>query len=328
MNLEARHEDGDDVTAVPAIGDNNAPVDGANQNVLVEEDDESDNSEEDEEDTIPRVIENIDDPRRMKLTQEERVWALEIKEMIENSPELDTKYNDFMYAQMAIITKGDLEDAMNRAHGLQDFRREYKILDTLEQGHMCMKKFIEILPLHWLSFSFSPSEGTYILVHDVSKIDTNLLNTVSKVETWMAASYYLHTSFSADMACIRRGCISMAECEGMDWTKKQDFKLIQAMISQLLTVYPFIGEFRGFHTGTVFNVLASILRRILPSDFKDTFRTGYRFEGRLDSFYLIPDVPTANRRLISRLCETLKRRYDNEQNFFLTEENGAVQVAR
>ncbi|CAB9511534.1 expressed unknown protein [Seminavis robusta] len=323
MSLQAGQEDGDDVTAVPAFGDDNAPapVDGANQNVLVEEDDGSHNSEdedeeEDDEETIPRVIGNIDDPRRMKLTQEEHEWALEIKEMIANSPELD-KYTDFMCAQMAIITRGDLEDAMHRAHGLQDFRREYKILDTLEQGHMCMKQLTELLPLHLLSFSFSPSEGTYILAHDLTKIDTKLLNTVSKVETWMAASYYLHTTFSADMASIRRGCIAMVECEGMDWTKKQDFKLIQAMLRQLLTVYPFIGEFRGFHTGTVFNVLASILRRILPSEFKEKFRTGYRFDGRLDSFYLMPDVPTANRRLVSRLCETLKRRYDNEQTFSL-----------
>ncbi|CAB9511533.1 expressed unknown protein [Seminavis robusta] len=269
-----------------------------------------------EEDPIPRVIGDIDDPRRMMLTREELEWALEVKELIENTPELDN-LPDMMYAQIAIITKGNHEDAFRRAWLLQEFRKEYNILDTFEEGLQMVTKLVEILPLMLLSFSFSPSEGTFVVVNDMCKLNTTVLNTPRRVRMWMASSYYIHSALSADVASIRRGCIAVVECEGMDWTKKQDFKLLQAMFSQLLTVYPFTGEFRGFHTGTIFNIMASTLRRILPRHLKSMVQTGHTCEGRLDTFYLVPDVLSANQRLISRVTSALQMRYENERTFSL-----------
>jgi hypothetical protein len=106
--------------------------------------------------------------------------------------------------------------------------------------------------------------------------------------------------------------------EGMDWTKKQDFKLLQNVTCQLLIVYPFLGECRTFHTGMAFNLMASMLRKLLPASLKNKFLTGLTFPGgRLNKFYLMPDVDTANKRIMSRLEETLKRRYNNEEVFKL-----------
>jgi hypothetical protein len=98
---------------------------------------------------------------------------------------------------------------------------------------------------------------------------------------------------------------------------KQDFKVLQNLFSQLLAVYPFIAECRHFHTGVSFNLMAAMLRKFLPPHLKNRFVTGLTFPGRLSTFYLMPDVETANGRNMARFEETLKRRYDNEEAFQL-----------
>ncbi|CAB9511535.1 expressed unknown protein [Seminavis robusta] len=217
----------------------------------------------------------------------------------------------------------DDDDNPNDGHGDnngdadENFRQEYGILDSVIDGCKHMRRMVELFPLHLLSFSFSYNEGTYVLIQDVPELDTTQLDTPENVNSFMAATYYLHTTYSPDMASIRRGIIVLAECDGMDWTKKPDFKLIHNVFSQLLSCYPFTGECRLFHTGVAFNVLAAMLRRFLPKDLRRQFQTGFVFEGRLDTFYLTPDVQTANRRLLARLEEALTRRFENERVFRL-----------
>ena len=88
---------------------------------------------------------------------------------------------------------------------------------------------------------------------------------------------------------------------------------MQNLFSQLLSVYPFRGECRTFHTGMGFNLMAAMLRKFLPESLKNMLLTGLTFPGRLDTFYLIPDVDTANQRIMAKLEETLRRRYENEK---------------
>jgi hypothetical protein len=193
-------------------GDSRAGAIGEDLAVAVDdhEDNEEDNSSiEDEEEAIPQML-RIDDPRRMKLTKQEHRWAYDIKNTIQSMAELDN-LSDFMYAQLAIITKGNLEDAIRRVTGLQHYRQEYNILDTLQDGCQQMKMLFEFFPEQFLDFSFSLSGGTYVLIHDVTKMDTAVLNTAEKVQKFMAAAYYLHTTMCPDMASIRSGCIAIME---------------------------------------------------------------------------------------------------------------------
>ncbi|CAB9501048.1 expressed unknown protein [Seminavis robusta] len=175
----------------------------------------------------------------------------------------------------------------------------------------------ELMPGQHLGFSFSQEEGTYLFAHDATKLDSTRLNTPEKVDDWLGACYYIHTAFCPDMDSIRKGIICLAECDGWDWTKKQDFKIFQKFFSELLTVYPFNGQVRHYHTGTTLNIMAAMLRQILPAHLRNTFKTGLVFEGRLDKFFLVPDAKTANQRMLARMKATLKRRYDHEKSFSL-----------
>lgn len=103
----------------------------------------------------------------------------------------------------------------------------------------------------------------------------------------------------------------------MDWTRKRDFKLIKNHFSQLLSVYPFCGELKHYHTGVAYNLLVSMLRPLLPERLRKSLTTGMFFDGRLDTYYLVPDVATATQRILARLTETLRRRCENEKAFSL-----------
>ena len=168
-----------------------------------------DDDEGHDDSSIPHIL-GIDDPRRMTLTKEEHHWALEIKRAVELLPELDN-LSDFMYAQFAIITRGAVDDAIQRAFGLQEFRQEYGIMDNVIDGQRHLQNLIKAFPEQLLSFSFSHADGAYVLIHDVTKFDTSVLKSQSQINSWMAATYYLHSTMNPDIAAIRRGCIVLIE---------------------------------------------------------------------------------------------------------------------
>ena len=106
--------------------------------------------------------------------------------------------------------------------------------------------------------------------------------------------------------------------KGYDWNKKVDFNVLSKLFTQLLSSYPYKGVGKHYHTGMVFNVIASMLRKLLPEPLKSRFHVGCPFEGgRLDQVYLVPTVEMANARLLARLEEALRRRYDNQASFKL-----------
>lgn len=297
------------------------PIDAADG--VGEEDDRNDEEvvnaqqegEEEEEEALPAIM-GQDDPRRMQLTREESDWALDIKDAVESLAELDNM-SDLMYAQLAIICHDDIPNAIRRAYGLQEFRQEYKILDNLEEGCHRLRGLVDMFPEEFLSFSFSEQESIYVLIHDLSKLNFEALKSPKDVHRFFAGAFYLHTIFCPDLASIRKGMLVMIECEAMDWSKKPSFKVLSQLSSQLLTIYPFIGYAYFYHTGVFINMMASMLRKLLPKNLGDRLRTGMRFDDRLDKCFLVPDVETATQKVISEMEKTLKRRYENEKAFIL-----------
>lgn len=126
---------------------------------------------------------------RMKLTSQEHEQALEIKQAIEATPELDN-LSDFMYAQLAIVSE-NVNDAMRRTSGLQCFREKHRILQTYEFGCRALQRHVESCPLAFLSSGFNPDEGTYMLVQDAAKFDTSAITTDELRREFFAGQYYL-----------------------------------------------------------------------------------------------------------------------------------------
>ena len=104
--------------------------------------------------------------------------------------------------------------------------------------------------------------------------------------------YYSHILFYPDIETIRRGAIVIVECEGLGM-EKEAYKLNNAFFTQFLSQYPFLGKCRFFHTSPILNVLASMLRKILPKEVRDNFQFGCKFDGHLGEAFLVPTVEEA-----------------------------------
>lgn len=134
----------------------------------------------------------LDDPDRMKLTQQEHRQAMEIKAMVEMSPDLDDLC-DLMYVQLAIICRDNVTDAAQRCYAMQHFREEYKILDTPQEGRRYVEWLVRLHPKHICSFGFSETVGTNVFVHDPDKFDPKDLT--STAEEFLKAMYYCFIAF-------------------------------------------------------------------------------------------------------------------------------------
>ena len=128
------------------------------------------------------------DSSRMKLTREEHTHALNIKERIESNSEIDN-LSDFMYAQLAIICKDDINGAEERCLAMQGFRHEYLIEDRYNQACSLLDWVFGIFPEHFLFFGFSDTDGTYVFTHDFNKFEPKELTTPKLADDWLRVMY-------------------------------------------------------------------------------------------------------------------------------------------
>ena len=199
---------------------------------------------------------------------------------------------------------------------MQEFKQEYKILDTQAQGRRNLQRLFRLFPREYLNFSFSEKDGTYIFMHDCTKFEPKAFTSSEMADEWLIGMYYSHTLFCPDLESVRKGIICLVECEGM--TMRRDvIKHFQNFFSQLLSHYPFYGQCRHYHTGTMMNVISSVLRKLLPEELRDTYQVGLQFDGHLGDAFLVPTVEEANKRMLAAMEDALKLRYENEKSFSL-----------
>lgn len=267
------------------------------------------------------------DPRRMQLTEEERGWALDIKDAIEMFPELDN-LSDFVYATLAVAVKDNVEDAVRRAHQLQAFREEYGLKDTLQESQHIIAKAVQQHPSLCYDVSFHPKQGKYILVQDIAAFSPTEEPTTQQVEDFAIFGYYLLHALFPDLESTRRGYTVFVECEGFSVANnKHMFKLMDKFYSEVMAVYPSSEgtEARHLNAPTFFNVMTAGLRKLLPEELQDKFFRGPSLPGlesslagrRLDTLYLTPTPELATQRAIAKLKANLERRYKNIASFSL-----------
>jgi len=150
---------------------------------------------------------------RMHLTKEERLWAIDIKDVIEAEAELDN-LSDFMYAQLALIERDNVEAALERAFTMQAFREEYKITDTFQDGRLFLKNLVDLFPGVYMSLSYNQRDGNYVMAIDLAKFDMQGIATPEGVATWLGGGYYFFHCCCPDFESIRRGWCALFETEG------------------------------------------------------------------------------------------------------------------
>ncbi|CAB9512513.1 unknown protein [Seminavis robusta] len=255
---------------------------------------------------------------KMWLSDQEREWALTIREAIDNDPELDS-ISDFQCVQLALVVKQDaLEDALERAHRLQCFRQQYEIRNTSSDAKMRLPRFLDFFPGYVLTVSYMHDSDSQYCCIDARAFQQAKVTSEGGFCTFISGLYYIYEGLNPDFKSMRNGTNMVFECGGFDFTMISH-KISRRLCEEFYATYPInCRQMNFFHSGVFVALLLSQSKRFLPKELSSKFHTGCVFEGgRLDSFYLLPNLEAAQKRVLGRTMECLTERYANDESFRL-----------
>ena len=158
-------------------------------------------------------------PMAMKLTNAECRRALSIKNAALQDPSL-RELSDYEYAQYALATPGsDLEAVLYRIQGMQTFREEYKIQDTLEEGMRLCKAFHQQQPWFVLDVEYEPQHGHFVCVYDYGVVNPKAVRLPEEWRVYLGGLYYIFQLLQANLGSVREGLVHICECEGTKWKR-------------------------------------------------------------------------------------------------------------
>lgn len=276
----------------------------------------------------------IDDPT-MRITDDERSWALAIKEAVEHSSQLDNLC-DMFYAQYAIITEGDLPAALTRIQGMQTFLCAYSVDNSIDQGVHYLKEEMIQQPGFLLTIYIDVPRQISYLSYDCGMLRPDIAMGYSKCsrtgvmqENWkviMAAAYYKKLACQPSLATIRNGFTVLADFGDYDWNNFS-LEMSQSMFGELLDYYPMNwNHFFAYNTGYLANVLFGLAKQVMTPAMKESVQLGCSIvepdngsnsKRRLKDFYYQPSREAAEESLLDRARLLLAARQCNEQTFRL-----------
>ncbi|CAB9525338.1 hypothetical protein SEMRO_1664_G289480.1 [Seminavis robusta] len=140
----------------------------------------------------------------MQLTEQEREWALAIRERIQSSAELDN-VSDLMCAQLAIVVQHDVDEAIRRVWVMQELKEDLKIQDSLEEARRTFTKIMEYWPGAILSAYFNDEDEALVVVFDTPRFHG--YKTQEKMKTTLLMAHYLCRMLNPDIEATRKGVI-------------------------------------------------------------------------------------------------------------------------
>ncbi|CAB9526068.1 expressed unknown protein [Seminavis robusta] len=263
----------------------------------------------------------------MHLSKREIRWALAIKAAVVDSNKAKQEegedelieLTDFEYCQYALVTKGDVEDALERIEKMQAFREEYQIHDTAEEGMEILRAFTIQQPWFMVSVDYNPTNGHFIAVYDYAKLKPAAVDYPEDWRIWLGGLYYLFQICQSNLVACREGLVHIAECEGM-WYNNFSMDFMSRNWYHLMGHYPLINkECSWLHTPLVGNIQHAFYKSMMGST-ADVIRVGCHFsgyDGRIDQMFKMPSEDIAEFRLMGRYLDYLDVRYHHQSVFRL-----------
>jgi hypothetical protein len=272
----------------------------------------------------------------MAISDQELQWAIQLKHAVNESERLDLQspISDMELAHHAIIAQGNVVEALVRIEGLDRFRREYRIDQSVEQGVSFVLNFMKQQPGYLLHIDANPHTYEAVMVSDSAAFsDKSALEATSNVtadEQWricVGAIYYLHYAvLSPTLASVRQGIAATVECDGVGWHNigsEYISRLFEEMFSYLPVRFT---QIRAYNTTVVANLLFSLARPFMSPNMSRSVQLGHQiadptnFSGgprRLSEFYLQPSLEIAQQRVLQRVQALLTVRLHNDKEFRL-----------
>ncbi|CAB9505365.1 expressed unknown protein [Seminavis robusta] len=254
-----------------------------------------------------------------KLTDAETRWALEIKQAVEARSDEIKALSDYEYAQYALVSRGDVTDALRRIQGLQEFRDEYKIDDTLEQGMDLLRKFTIQQPWFVLDVEYEAPLGHFVCVYDYGVLDPSKVDFPEDWRIYLGGLYYIFQILQSNLGAVREGIVHIVECEGMNW-RNFCVEFARRNWYHMIEYYPHRNkEVSWLHTSVIANMMHAQYKSMMGQE-ASIIRVGCQYEGydgRLDEVFKMPHPTVAEARLLARYETFLITRFHNQQSFQL-----------
>ena len=254
--------------------------------------------------------------RLFRLSDNEKRWALELKAAVEASDELDN-LSDLQYVQFALANKGNLSKTLERVQGMQDFRHEYQIHDTWEEGMALINGLTTAHPFSILSVAYDDVTENYGLVYDRTRARFDHIRSQDEWRVALGAFYYLFNLLCPDPQSMRNGIFCIGECDGFEHAQTSINKL-RIIWDHLLAHLPvYFRSIKFFHTNVAANLSYSMLKLFMRKELTDRIVVGCQFGINISSLFLMPTPEVAVSRTLGRIEMFMKTRYQNEANFSL-----------
>ncbi|CAB9496299.1 expressed unknown protein [Seminavis robusta] len=302
-----------------------------------EEDMGEEEIDEDDSDSDDESTESGNEEEVLTLTGQERAWALEIKTAVEAPNSGIRPVCDFEYAQYALVTKGDLQEALRCLKGMQLFRSHYQVDDTVSQAVSALEQFIALMPGTFLMVDKCPDTLEGIVVVDISKYLPEVAQTPSPGHSDLEHNWKIHILFwyyvirtaQPGFKSIRKGIVALVETADAGWDN-MDMSFEQRTFAELWAHYPWIAKStRVYNSGLVSTIWVSLLKRFISNQHFQAIRMGCevgeddvnrdptRPKLKLSELYLQPGANRAGRCLLLRATELLDARRVHEESFRL-----------
>ena len=272
----------------------------------------------------------------MAISDQERQWALAIKLEVEADSSLKPLC-DMDYAQYAIVTQGNVENALLRIGRMQQYRETYKVDDSREQAQIALRRLFQQQPGHVLNIDADPERKFSVTASDWSmcKPENTLGNTISEggklLDNWdvfSVGSYYRVRSAQPTLEVVRTGFLALFDFHDADIGLIQGVDRVVGLWDEFERHYPMVWKsMLCYNTGTLANVAISLLKKVMRDDMINAINMGCTIvenahatnvdTPQLKDFFLQPTREAAERKMLARVDELMIHRERNERNFTL-----------
>lgn len=264
----------------------------------------------------------------MKISALEKQWALALQQAVKESDGLKP-LTDFEYVQHAIVSQGNVQEALFRIRGLQAFREEYGIDHSLEQALDYLTRAMQMLPGFILHLDNCPFTNEAIMVWDASACYPekvlSLERTTGKEYNWktyVVAHYYMNYLCQPTLFAVRDGLTILIDCGDVSWNNvSMDFQ--KRMNDELRLYFPLRWKrILAYNTATIANIGWGLFKRLMPQNMRTSLKLGCQVIGtetdtRLRELFLQPSQADAKSNVIARATTLHKMRRENTANFRL-----------
>lgn len=272
----------------------------------------------------------------MDITEEERGWALAIKEALQKKDaELANSVTDFEYAHHAIIAKEKVAKALKRIKRLHAFRKDHGVpggsIPNAERALQTIQQYEASSPGYNLSFGKDTKENidadgvggsSYVVVWDFAAF---LPANYQKPEDWQmcfAAFHYMLDAMQPDFSAIRAGIIVVSDAENLGW-KNFSLEMEKHAAHLYQDAYPLrITKMIMLHTPTIFKAMYNLCKPFLSKKVKNSIEPNGKLDQIQERFAreLLPTTMggvQTTREMEENTLEALKTRYANMASFNL-----------